>query len=95
MILENPENYRLVSFAKAKNTNKKYDAFLENKKTKKLRRIPFGDINYPQYKDNVPLHLYQDRNHNDKRRRRLYHARHWRDPLHKYSSGWFSWHYLW
>ena len=95
MILENPKKYRILSFARSKNSQKKYDAILEHKETKKVRRIPFGDIHYPQYEDKVPLHLYKDRNHYDKARRKSYRARHWRDPANKYSSGWFSWYYLW
>ncbi|MAI14475.1 MAG: hypothetical protein CMM15_10685, partial [Rhodospirillaceae bacterium] len=63
MILENPKKYHILSFARSKNSQKKYDAILEHKETKKLRRIPFGDIHYPQYEDKVPLQLYKDRNH--------------------------------
>lgn len=95
MILKNPKDYILVGFQKSITKHKKYDAILENKKTQKQKRIPFGDSRYPQYLDKVPLQLYKSLNHYDKQRRKSYRARHWEDPKNKYSSGWFSWHYLW
>ena len=41
---------------------KKYTAFIRNNKTRKIRKIHFGDIRYQQYKDRTPLKLYKKRN---------------------------------
>ena len=38
---------------------KKYTAIIQNKKTKKLRKIHFGDRRYQQYKDKTNLKLYK------------------------------------
>ena len=91
MILSNPKKYKLLGFEKSIYKNKKYDAILIN--GDKIKRIPFGELNYQQYKDNA-LGIYSNLNHYDKARRELYYARHGRRaPL--YSSKWFSHHYLW
>lgn len=56
--------------------NKKYTAIIKNKKTKKIRKIHFGDKNYPQYKDRTPLKLYAHKNHNTRKRMQNYYKRH-------------------
>ena len=95
MIIENPSDYTLQGFRKSKTKGKKYDAILSNKKTKKLKHIPFGDSKYEQYKDTTGLFLYSHKNHNDENRRDLYRKRHDADGKNKYSSGWFALNYLW
>ena len=42
---------------------KKYTAHVKDKKTKKVRKIHFGDVRYQQYKDRTPLKLYANKNH--------------------------------
>lgn len=54
---------------------KKYTAIVQNKKTKKIRRINFGDRRYQQYKDRTDLQLYASLNHNDRKRMRNYYSR--------------------
>lgn len=95
MILENPENYTFIEFKKSKTKNKKYDAILMNKKTNKIKRIPFGDVRYSQYQDKTGLDLYKKLNTFDKDRRRLYRLRHEGEDKNLYSSGWFSLRFLW
>lgn len=95
MRLKNPSQYDLIQFRKSLKKGKKYDAILRNKATLQLKYIPFGDVRYEQYKDKVPLHLYRSVDHNDPVRRERYRARHKGEELYKYSSGWFSWYYLW
>ena len=46
VVLQNPDNYKLLGFEISNNKNKKYDAILENKFTKELKRIPFGQKGY-------------------------------------------------
>ena len=94
MILDNPDNYKFIEFNKSKTKNKKYDAILMNKKTKNLKRISFGARGYEQYQDKA-LGLYSHLNHYDKKRRTLYRKRHKGEEKNKFSSGYFSWYYLW
>ena len=55
---------------------KKYTAFVKDKKTKKVRRIHFGDRRYEQYKDRTPLKLYSHKNHGTRKRMENYFSRH-------------------
>ena len=55
---------------------KKYTAHIKNKKTKKMRKIHFGDRRYQQYKDRTPLKLYKYKNHGSRKRMRNYFNRH-------------------
>ena len=89
-------DWKLKGFERADQVNKKYNAILIDKKTKKERRVPFGDSRFEQYKDSTGLGLYSKQDHGDKKRRALYHLRHMKDikPLH-YSPGYFSMRYLW
>lgn len=95
MKLENPEDYVLAGFEKSHLPTKKYNAIMVNKKTKKEKRVPFGDSRYQQYKDSTGLGLYSKLDHGDRKRRDAYRTRHQGEDTHKYSSGWFSWHFLW
>lgn len=103
MILLNPERYKLLGFEKSKYKDKKYDAILSDFKVYdlgegnsgyKLKRIPFGTLNYAQYEDKA-LGLYSNLNHYDKKRKQLYKARHAKDINNLFSSGYFSNKYLW
>ena len=55
---------------------KKYTAHVKDKKTKKVRKIHFGDVRYQQYKDRTPLKLYKSGNHNTIKRMQNYFSRH-------------------
>ena len=55
---------------------KKYTAIIQNKKTKKLRKIHFGDRRYEQYKDKTSLKLYKSKDHNTTKRKQNYYSRH-------------------
>ena len=55
---------------------KKYTAYVRDKKTKKTRKIHFGDRRYQQYKDRTPLKIYKHKNHNTRKRMQNYFARH-------------------
>ena len=93
--IKNPQNYKLLYFEKSHKKYAKYNAVLENKITKKLTHVPFGDKRYQHYKDQVNLKLYSHLDHKDKKRRKLYQTRHKSENLKKFSSGYFSWYYLW
>jgi hypothetical protein len=89
-------DYKLKTFERSNTKNKKYNAVLINKTTKKIKRIPFGDSRYEQYKDSTGMGLYSNRDHNDKTRRDLYRNRHNKDLKDGYySAGYFSYKYLW
>jgi len=66
---------RVVKFKKGP-FPKKYTAFIKNNKTKKIRKIHFGDRRYQQYKDRTPLKLYKHKNHKTRKRMRNYFNRH-------------------
>jgi len=66
---------RIVKFEKGPNF-KKYTAHIQNKKTKKKRRLHFGDKRYQQYKDRTPLKLYRKQNHGTRKRMQNYFNRH-------------------
>ena len=55
---------------------KKYTAHVKDKKTKKVRKIHFGDVRYKQYKDRTPLKLYANKNHGTRKRMENYFNRH-------------------
>lgn len=55
---------------------KKYTAIVKNIKSKKTRKIHFGDRRYQQYKDRTPLKLYAKNNHNTRKRMQNYFNRH-------------------
>jgi hypothetical protein len=69
--------------------NKKYRVILSDGK-----KIDFGDTRHFHYRDSTPLKAYSHLNHNDKKRRDLYYARHKIDyPI--YTPDWLSKKYLW
>ena len=92
----NKKEWKLVGFEKSHRSTKMYDAILENKITKKERRLPFGDNKMQNYRDITGLNLYPHLIHNDKNRRRLFRARHkgyLRDGY--WSPSYFSYFFLW
>ena len=66
---------RILKFVKGP-PKKKYTAFIQNKKTKKVRKIHFGASDYPQYRDRTPLKLYAYKDHNTRKRMQNYFSRH-------------------
>ena len=94
-------DYKFIKFQKSKTANKKYDAILQNKKTNKLKKIPFGAYQkngkpYEQYQDTTGLGLFSNYDHKDKERRLNYRKRHRvyiKDGY--YSAGHFSLNFLW
>ena len=89
-------DYKLKGFEKSDTLNKKYNAILINKATKKETRVPFGDSRYGQYKDSTGLGLYSSKNTLDKNKKKLYRLRHSKDLKDGfYSPGHFSFYYLW
>ena len=67
---------RIVKFIRGTTKGKKYTAIVENRRTRKQRRISFGGIGYQQYKDRTPLKLYARGNHGDRKRMENYFNRH-------------------
>jgi hypothetical protein len=100
MIIDRPEDYALVGFERSHVRGKKYDAILRKKTRKRgqpmqTRRVPFGAVGYEQFKDSTGKGLYAHVNHGDPKRRRNYRTRHHGENKRKFSSGYFSWKYLW
>ncbi len=55
---------------------KKYTAIIQDKQTKKIRKLHFGASDYEQFKDRTPLKLYAHKNHNTRKRMQNYFSRH-------------------
>ena len=66
----------IIKFEKSNIKGKKYTAYIQNKATKKIRKIHFGASDYEQYKDRTPLKLYSHKNHSNRRRMQNYFNRH-------------------
>lgn len=89
------DKFRLLRFERSKNPKKKYDAIIEEVKTKRTQRVPFGQIGYSQYKDVTGLKLYSRLDHGDEERRKNYLARHEKTRHKKWSPSWLSAVFLW
>jgi hypothetical protein len=88
--------YKLLGYRKSKRTKKKYDAILQNKNTKRLKHIPFGDNRYQNYHDKTGLNAYPNLIHGDPKRRKSYKSRHAGDMKDGYySAGYFAFNILW
>lgn len=90
-----PNDYKLLRFEKSRQKYKKYDAILQQKKSKKEIRISFGDNRYEHYKDSTGLGLYSDKDHLNQQRRRNFRKRHANNAEYKFSSAYFAMKYLW
>jgi hypothetical protein len=94
------KDYTFKGFERSKNPKKKYDALLEKKSTKRIKRLSFGSRGMSQYKDSTPLKLYKSKDTNDKVRRKAFRDRfsgtkskqNWNTT---YTPLMFSWRYLW
>jgi len=88
--------YKFVKFRKSETPFKKYDAIIKKKSTGELKRIPFGQQGYDQYKDKTGLGLYSSYDHGSMIRRNSYRARHIANVRNdQFSPGYFSYFYLW
>lgn len=98
VVIDNPQDYRLVGFQVSHDKKHKYNALLQHKKTGKTRKVPFGGIKadgtpYQHYHDKIG-HFHKYDHHDDERRKR-YLIRHKGQDQQKFSSGYFSMKYLW
>ena len=89
------DRFRHIRFERSKTMNKKYDAIIEDKITKRQQRVPFGDNRYEQYRDSTGLKLYSRLDHNDPKRRADYKARHEKTRHKKFSASWYADTFLW
>lgn len=87
--------FRIVKFERSHLPQKKYNAIIEDVKTRKRMRVPFGSTVHEQYRDDVPLKLYKRLDHNDEKRRKNYLARHEKTRHKKFSPSWLSAVFLW
>lgn len=90
------KDYKFIKFEKSNVKNKKYVAYIKNKKNDRLYKVNFGDSRYKHYNDKTGLKDWTAANHNDKERRRRYRQRHINNlNKNEYSPAYFSWFYLW
>ena len=87
--------FRIVKFERSHLPQSKYNAIIEDVKTRKRMKVPFGSSIHQQYRDDVPLKLYKRLDHNDEKRRKNYLARHEKYRHKKFSPSWLSSVYLW
>lgn len=81
------KKYTIIPSTRKK--NKKYDVFLDGKYI-----VSFGDTRYQHYRDRFGH--YKNLDHNDKKRRDRYRARHMNDIIDNPNfAGFWAWHFLW
>ena len=66
----------IVRIVKSDRKEKKYTAFIRDKKTRKVRKIHFGASDYEQFKDRTKVGHYSHKNHGDRKRQQNYYNRH-------------------
>jgi len=90
--------FKLIGFRKSTRKHKKYDGILGDEKGNFIF-VPFGSLNYEQFKDTTGLGLYSSKDHLDKDRQKAYKARHGgashKSHTIRYTPAWFSWNFLW
>lgn len=69
---------KIIDIKPSTNKDKKYDAFIENNDTKRIRVIRFGYRPMEQFKDRIGH--YKSKDNNDPERRKNYIARHSVNP---------------
>ena len=89
------DQFRLIRFERSRTKGKKYDAIIEDVKTKRTQRVPFGQIGYDQYFDSTGKKLYSRFDHKDPERRKNYLARHEKTRHKKHSASYYSAVFLW
>ena len=52
------DQFRFIKFQKSKSRFSKYDAIIEDIKTRRRQKVPFGDKRHEQYKDTTGLKIY-------------------------------------
>lgn len=76
---------KLLKLYKSVNPSKKYDIYLYNPKSNRIKKISFGAYGMSDYTI-----------HKDKERRERYRNRHQKDKIDDpFSPGFWSWHVLW
>lgn len=89
-------DYTFLRFEKATAKDKKYNAVLQNNKTKREKRIPFGCSFMENYQDKTGLNLYPQLIHGDPVRRKAFQSRfHHLLKDGYYSAAYYSYYYLW
>jgi len=91
------KKYEFVKFIKANKRDKMYVAILRNKKSGRIKQIPFGSSKHENYGDRTGLNAWPKLVHGDIKRLERYRKRHEGegDDDEKYSAGWFAYHFLW
>ena len=92
--VQNPEEYKLLRFEESTTKNKKYDAVIKHT-SGRIKRIPFGDKRYEQFRDSTGLGVYSHLDHGDRKRQINYLKRMENTKDNLFSSSYFSANYLW
>lgn len=79
------QDKKLYKLYKSASSTKKYDVYVINPKTGRVKKVSFGAKGYEDYTT-----------HHDKERRERYRTRHAKDKINDITSpGFWSWHILW
>lgn len=89
------DRFRHIRFERSHLPQKKYNAIIEDKVTRRQQKVPFGSREHDQYRDTTGLKLYSRLDHNDPKRRANYLARHAKTMTKKFSPSWYSAVFLW
>jgi hypothetical protein len=95
VVVQNPEEYKLIGFEISPQKYKKYNAILRHNTTGRLKYVPFGDTRYQHFRDSTGLNVYSNLDHGDRKRQINYLKRHANTKDNLYSSSYFSSNYLW
>jgi hypothetical protein len=89
------DRFRHLRFERSKTPGKKYDAIIEDHKTRKTQRIPFGNIKSSHYQDTTGLKLYSHLDNHDEKLKDKYFESYRKQNNKKYSPEWYSLNFLW
>jgi hypothetical protein len=89
------DRFKHLRFERSRTAGKKYDAIIEDIKTKKTQRIPFGNISSNHFLDSTGLKIYSYLDNRNEKMRKEYLEAYKKTNSRKYSAQWYSLKYLW
>lgn len=89
------DRFKHLRFERSRTTGKKYDAIIEDQKTKQKQRVSFGNIKSSHFNDITGLKLYSHLDNHDEKLREKYLESYRKQNNKKYSPEWYSGIFLW
>jgi len=88
------DRFKHLRFERSRTAGKKYDAIIEDIKTKKTQRIPFGNISSNHFLDSTGLKIYSYLDNRNEKMRKEYLEAYKKTNARKYSAQWYSAQFL-